>query len=464
MLWRQGYLPLRQWGVPETTKPGGLRPPRTRSVHTVRPTRHRPPDPVVGQELTLDVGPIAHGGHCVARYEGRVVFVRHALPGEQVRAVVTEGGKFWRADALEVLANPSPDRVPAVWPAAGPGGVGGAELSHVSLEGQRRWKAAVVAEQLQRLAGIERMVEVESAPGDEARGGMEYRTRIDLVVGRDGRVGMRKHRSHDVVPLAEMPLATAAVASLAEAEGVFTCTWEPGSRLELVAPACDSAPLLLIDGEVWRGGRVDRRENVRRSVAEEVQPVGSNKIYAYRVSGDGFWQNHREAPAVLTGTVVAALSDLLGGMTGASVLDLYAGAGLFTLPLADLVGESGCVFSIEGNPRAVRDARRNAHHLPQVTLLQGGVEEVLASPGDTLPDAVDAVVLDPPRTGAGRAVCDAIAALCPKRVVYVACDPAALARDVGYLAGHGYRLAGLRAFDLFPHTHHVECVTVLDRD
>jgi tRNA/tmRNA/rRNA uracil-C5-methylase (TrmA/RlmC/RlmD family) len=408
---------------------------------------------------------VAHGGHAVARLDGRVVFVRHALPGERVRAVVTEGGpKFWRADALEVIGDPSPDRVPSAWPQAGPGGVGGGELAFVSLDGQRRWKAAVVREQLQRLAGIDRDVTVEAAPGDEERGGLHYRTRVDLVADADGHAGMRRHRSHDVVALDSMPLGTAEVAALADAEAVFRRRWTPGARLELVAPASGSEPVLLVDGEPWRGGRGDRRPNARRAVAESVTPLraaGQQQTFSYRVAADGFWQNHREAPAVLAGAVL----DAAGDIDGATVLDLYSGAGLFTVPLAAAVGTGGRVVAVEGDSRAVKDARRNAHHLPQVDLRLGAVDRVLTdgdAGGAGVGDA-DVVVLDPPRSGAGRGVVASVAERRPARVVYVACDPAALARDVGLFAMLGYELADLRAIDLFPMTHHVEAVAQLVR-
>jgi len=430
-----------------------------------RPRRSAPrprpaaPDPEVGREVELEIGPVAHGGHCVARLDGRVVFVRHTLPGERVRARVTEtGSRFWRADAVEVL-EPSPDRVDSAWPEAGPGGVGGGELAHVALPAQRRWKAAVLTEQLQRLARLDREVEVEAAPGDDARGGLGYRTRVDLVTDAEGRAGMRRFRSHDVVPLTGMPLATAAVAALADAEGVWTRRWRPGARLELVAPADGADPVLLVDEVPWRRGRADTRPNARRAVAETVRAGGAE--HRYRVAAGGFWQVHRAAPDLLAGVVLDAAGDL----DGATVLDLYSGAGLFTVPLAAAVGGSGRVVAVEGDARAVKDARRNAHDLPQVELHLGSVDRVLAD-GDATGAAVggaDVVVLDPPRAGAGRAVVDAIAGRGPRRVVYVACDPAALARDVAYLGGHGYELTGLRAFDLFPMTHHVEAVAVLVR-
>lgn len=417
-------------------------------------TRQREVSAGTGQVLELEVGPVAHGGHCVARHEGRVVFVRHALPGERVRALVTEGGsRYWRADAVEVL-DASPDRVEPAWPAAGPGGVGGGELSHVALGAQRQWKADVVAEQLRHLAKIDREVTVEAAPGDDERGGLGYRTRIELVADEAGRAGMRRFRSHEVVPVDGMPLATEAVLALAAAEDVFTRTWEPEARLELVAPAGGDEPVLLVDGIPWRRGRADQRPNARRAVTEAVTVAG--REHRYRVAADGFWQVHREAPGVLAGAVL----DAVGDAPEATVLDLYSGAGLFTVPLAAAVGLDGRVVAVEGDARAVRDARRNAHDLPWVELHEGAVEAVLA---DVVPGVADVVVLDPPRAGAGRTVVDAIAERNPARIVYVACDPAALARDVAYLAGHGYALDGLRAFDLFPHTHHVEAVAVLTR-
>jgi tRNA/tmRNA/rRNA uracil-C5-methylase (TrmA/RlmC/RlmD family) len=439
----------------------GTGPRRPRTARPERATRTGEAD---GRVVELEIGPVAHGGHCVARLEGegspggrgRVVFVRHTLPGERVRARLSETGataSFWRADAVEVL-EASPDRVPSAWPEAGPGGVGGGELAHVALPAQRAWKAAVVAEQLRRLAHEERDVVVEAATGDDARGGLGWRTRIDLVADASGRAGMLGYRSHEVHPLTAMPLASERIAEL----DLFSRRWQPGTRIEAVAPAGD-APLVLVDGVPQVGGRPDTRPNARTSVREHLR-LGDRE-YTYRVAADGFWQVHRDAPAVLAGAVLEALGDV----DGATVLDLYAGAGLFTLPLADAVGVGGEVVSVEGDVRAVRDARRNVHDRRNVELHEGEVARVLSGAVDADSDVVhaDAVVLDPPRVGAGRKVVAAIAELRPERVVYVACDPAALARDVSYLAEAGYGLTGLRAFDLFPMTHHVECVAVLQR-
>ena len=412
-----------------------------------------------GSTVDLEIGPVAHGGHCVARLDGRVVFVRHTLPGERVRARLTDAGTdatFWRADAVEVL-DASPDRVESPWPEAGPGGAGGGELAHVALPAQRAWKRSVLAEQLRRLARLDLEPEVEAAPGDDERGGLAWRTRIDLHVDAEGRAGMRGHRSHDVVPLTGMPLATEHVAAL----GLFERRWPAGSRLEAVAPADGSPPLVLLDGAPFdlHSNRRDLRPNARAAVREQVEVGGTS--YTYRVAAAGFWQVHREAPALLAGRVLEAVGDV----AGATVLDLYSGAGLFASPLADAVGADGRLVSVEGDERAVRDARRNAHDRPQVELHAGDVLDALRGRRGDAPvlDAADVVVLDPPRTGAGRKVVDALAALRPRRIVYVACDPAALARDVALLGERGWSDVTITGHDLFPMTHHLEAVAVLDR-
>jgi tRNA/tmRNA/rRNA uracil-C5-methylase (TrmA/RlmC/RlmD family) len=418
----------------------------------------------VGDVLTLDVGAPVHGGHCLARHDGRVVFVRHALPGERVRAVLTEARRkgYWRADAIEVLTA-SPDRVESLWPAAGPGGVGGGELAHVSLPGQLAWKRDVITDALRRigrlgddhpaLAGLS----VERVPGDVERRGLHTRSRIELVADGEGRAGMHRYRSHEVLALTDMPLAAEPIA----AADLFGRTWRPGSTIEAVAPA-DGELLILVDGEPLRGGRRNVRERVRLSDGRE---------FAYRVAGSGFWQVHLEAPRILV-TAVLEAADV---DPGAGVWDLYSGAGLFTVPLADEVGPEGRVDAVEDDTRAIADARRNVHGLAQAVLHGGDVAAVLAGrngASGAAPDAgtgsahgpaphPDVVVLDPPRAGAGATVMDAVLAAGPDRIVYVACDPAALARDVAHARERGHELVSLRAFDLFPHTHHVECVAVL---
>ena len=394
--------------------------------------------PVVGEQVELVVGPVAHGGHCVARLDGRVVFVRHALPGERVRAKITDGGpgsRFLRADAVEVLLA-SPDRVVPPCPFAGPGRCGGCDWQHATVAAQRRLKALVIMEQLHRLAGVDRDVVVEPLRDDDD--GLGWRTRLQLAVAADGRPGLRRHRSHVVVPIDRCLIAHPAV----DETGVLRRRWRGQDDIEVIIGA-EGPPLVVADGQV------EPRRPGRRAAVREVA-LGRR----WRVSGSGFWQVHPAA----ADTLVSAVLRLLHPQRGEHGLDLYSGVGLFSAALALAVGDAGSVVAVESGVDAVADARRNLHDLPTVRLVEADVEEWLGRPG--LP-RTDVVVLDPPRSGARRAVVQRVAALHPRAVAYVACDPAALARDLAYFADAGYHLVELEAYDLFPMTHHVECIALL---
>ncbi len=391
--------------------------------------------------VRLTVGPVAHGGHCVARLDGRVVFVRHALPGETVSARLTEAGataRFWRADAVEVL-DPSPDRVPSRCPVAGPGGCGGCDWQHASLEAQRRLKGQVVAEQMRRLAGItvDPAPVAEAVPGDDE--GLRWRTRVRLAVCADGRAGLRRHRSHDVVALTDCPLAHPAL----ELPAVLAGRWPPGAEVLVTgAGAAGQPPTVAVAAPHGTRSGPRRRE----------EHAGGRR---WRVAASGFWQVHPGAAEAL----VQAVRAVLRPQPGERLLDLYSGVGLFSGCLADDLCPGGSAVAVESDADAVRDARRALHDVPSVRLLQAEVADALRS--DQVPDRCDLVVLDPPRRGAGRQVCAQVAARRPRAIAYVACDPAALARDVAVLRGLGYGLSALRVLDLFPMTHHVECVAAL---
>lgn len=421
-------------------------------------------EPAAPTVVEIAVERPAHGGHCVGRTGGRVVFVRHCLPGEKVLAALTQAGPqdaFWRAETVEVL-EASPDRVVSAWPAAGVGGVGGGELAHVELSAQRRWKTEVLVEQLQRLGRVSADqtagVAVVGVPGDDERGGLGYRTRVEFATTVRGELGMHKHRSREVVAVDEMPLAAPGLAEL----GVFQWQWPRKAQVKIVLPVGGDRELILVNGQPWRRSGADTRPSARRTVREVVQARcgGDDVRWEFKVAASGFWQVHDGAPALLTQRVVELAGDAVG--PGATVLDLYSGAGLLTAPLADVVTSSGLVVAVEQDRMAVRDARRGVAQQDHVRPVAGEVGKVLVE-GSQVPDRVDAVVLDPPRAGAGREVLSAVCAREPKRIVYVACDPASLARDVAYLAGHEYRLAHVEGHDVFPHTHHFESLAVFER-
>jgi tRNA/tmRNA/rRNA uracil-C5-methylase (TrmA/RlmC/RlmD family) len=390
----------------------------------------------VGTELELTVGSVGHGGFCVARHEGRVVFVRHALPGERVRAVVTEdrGGSYCRADAVAVL-DPVAGRVPPPCPVSGPGGCGGCDFQHVDPALQRQLKAQVVAEQLRRIAGLDVAVVVQELPG----GPLGWRTRTRLAVDSSGRAGFRAHRSHTVVPVPACPLA--APGSL---EQVLARRWRPGAELEVVADDSGQVHVAQLrpgrpPAQLRGSGRIVRRAASRR----------------WELSARSFWQVHPAA--------ADALADLVrkwaAAPRGGTAWDLYGGAGLFASVLADQVGATGSVTVVETSRRAAADGAAALSDLSQVSFVTGRVERAVAE----LPGQPDVVVLDPPRDGAGRQVAAAVTARQPARLVHLACDPAALARDLACYLKSGYRLLELRALDAFPMTHHVECVAALAR-
>ncbi|WP_293773041.1 class I SAM-dependent RNA methyltransferase [Sporichthya sp.] len=417
----------------------------------------------MGTEYEVEVGVVAHGGICVARHEGRVIFVRHALPGERVRARVTEGmpgDRFLRADAIEVLT-PSPDRVEPPCRYAGPGRCGGCDWQHATLAAQRKLKAAVLAEQLRRLAHLDLDPVVEAVPG--AEDGSGWRTRVRFAVDRAGRLGLRKSRSHEVVTITECFIAHPAVNGSGVLEAIWSETAEvavtaagSGERAVLIRPSGPPAhgraarprmdPLLDTDVELMPD--VPAGVSATERVVERV----GGRVYA--VPAGGFWQVHPAAASTLTEAVAEALVP----RPGEALLDLYAGSGLFAGVLAATVAPGGTVVAVEGDAAAVAAARDNLDGMPGVTVIADRVDHALA----VGVGPADLVVLDPPRTGAGRVVVEAIAALRPRRVVYVACDPAALARDIAIFAETGYALSGLRAFDLFPHTHHLEAVATLE--
>ncbi|WP_203914794.1 class I SAM-dependent RNA methyltransferase [Rhizocola hellebori] len=372
-------------------------------------------DFVVGDRVRVEVGKPAHGGHCVARHEGIVLFVRHALPGEAVVAEITELHKgYLRADAIEILTA-SPDRVAAPCPYSGPNLCGGCDLQHASAPAQRAWKTAVVREQLARLGGLPDVeVTVEALPDD----GFGWRTRVRYHIDALNRPGLLKHRSNEVVPIDRCLIAHPGIQEL----DVLQRRWPDADVVDVVAPAEGKA-------QIVAGQRISEFAVGRR----------------FDLAATAFWQVHPAAADTLAECVL----QFLAPKSGETALDLYGGAGLFAAALA----AQGCqVTMVEAAGEGVKAARRSLGDAVQV--VESSVERA------KLPSA-DLVVLDPPRTGAGARVVRKISALAPRAIAYVACDPAALARDLKTFGEEGWELTNIRAFDCFPQTHHVECVALL---
>jgi len=406
----------------------------------------------IGTIIELAVDKIAHGGISIGRLDGRVVFVSDAIPGETVRARVSDDRKksFWRADAVEVL-QASEYRREHVWSAAAidrdpRGRAGGAEFGHIALAHQRELKRQVLAESLQRMAGIESDVVVEPLPGDPAVNGLGWRTRIRLHIDDQGRLGPMASRSHSVIPVTDVPLATAAV----QAATPFAERFTGIDTLDVISPTT-SEPRLVIG---------EQKPTVIREVVGE---------RTFQLDDTGFWQVHRSAPVALTRAVQEAIDESLFDPR-AENLDLYGGVGLLAAAVAERFGPETRITSVESDERATDHASENLADWLGAAAETGRVDRWLrdldagASAADRDRLRAATIVLDPPRSGAGSEVMTVLGRLAPAQLVYVACDPVALARDVALAADSGYRLARIRAFDLFPHTHHVEAVATLVRD
>lgn len=430
----------------------------------------------------------ADQGRCVAHIDGRVVFVRFALPGELVRIALDEphdrDERFWTGEVVEVL-EASEDRVEPAWPMAGPvafgGGVGGADLVHVSLPGQIKWKAITVSEQMSRLGHVDVTVPVERVHGDEESKGFHWRTRIEMIADEEGRPSMRRRGTHVRVPIDTMPLATRTLLDVADANHVWSGGFEPGSQIRLSVPEPRHTPCHFEQGEPRSAPCHFERSEAQpknlsnyaiavngeiiagtRQLTEQVTVAGHE--FTYTVDANGFWQMHREAPVVLANHVIELVRGELQDAPSAVIWDLYSGSGLFTLPLAVLAAQRTHMLSVEGGSVAVKSQQSNlrALSLNNVDVRCSDVSRALTRVPAHL-SRPDVVVLDPPRAGAHAKVCRQIAAACPRSIIYIACDPASLARDTATLIELGYTLADIYAYDIYPMTHHVETVALFRR-
>lgn len=389
-----------------------------------------------GDLLEVTIEKVVHGGLFIARHDGAVIFVRHAIPGERCTIQVTStGSSFNRADVVSVQT-PSEFRVTAPCVFAHRNGCGGCDFQHIDPAHQRTLKSHVITEQFLRIAKKEIQVEVEEVGAPTA-----WRTRAIATTDRNGKLGFYKSRSHSIAPVDNCIICVDGIdfseIALRQLKGdlrVEVSASTTGERTIALAPTRGEEKARITEGPAVLHEKVIER--------------------TLEVSQDSFWQSHVRAPEVLT-TAVLDFAEL---KAGDHVLDLYGGVGLFAAAMLDAVGATGHVDLIEGSKTATADAARNFASCDNITIATGDVAKLL--PRIT---SADVVVLDPPRDGAGKEAIEQIARLQPRAIVYVACDPAALARDTAYLADHSYLLSGLRAFDLFPMTHHIECVALYER-
>lgn len=385
-------------------------------------------------ELTLTTGPAANGGSCVARHDGRVVFVRYALPGETVRVQVrAERGSYWHADVIEVV-EASPDRVASLCPIAGVHGAGCCDLAFAEPEAVRRLKGEVVANQLARLGGYEWSGVAEQVG---TAGSTGWRTRVRLDVSASGHAGFHRYHSSELYP--ELNCGQLRSGML---DGLDGSRWPPGAQLH-IAIDDDGIRHIVQSGP-------GKQTHVVEGQYEALQRIDGRE---WQVPVTAFWQAHRDAPEVYS----ALIRDAARLQPGMAAWDLYGGAGVFAAALAAAVGETGQVLTVDTSRGSARAARAALADLPWVSVVTDSVRRALTGRRDS----ADVAVLDPPRSGAGREIIDLVAGV--PRVIHIGCEAASFARDVGEYLRHGYAVEQLRVFDAFPLTHHVECVAVLTR-
>jgi len=380
----------------------------------------------IGDNIEVEIGPIAHGGHFVARHNGQVIFVRHGITNERVIVEITSvSSKLARGDAIKIL-KPSPDRIKQVCKYAVPGGCGGCDFQHIKVSAQRELKRVVIKDQFSHIGKIEVDPDIISV---EPSNGLHWRTRFDFAVSNNGRAGLYSPRTKDVVEIDQCMIASKVIND----SGIFERKWKGKDRIRVSSSSAD-------EKNISRAGR-----NISGPPLMH-EAVGD---YLYEISPESFWQGHKNAPV----TLIKVAMELMELNAGDVVCDLYGGVGLFTMAISKKVGETGYVHLVESDDYAVKDARKIFKNHKNVLVRKGRVEKELP-----LVDSVDVILLDPPRNGAGKLVVDQMVSKNPKTIVYVSCDPASLARDTQLLLGNGYFLDKLIAVDLFPMTHHIECI------
>jgi 23S rRNA (uracil1939-C5)-methyltransferase len=386
-----------------------------------RPGRDAPP----ADEAIVSIERLAGGGEGVGRLpDGRAIFVAFTAPGDRVRVRVVESRKRFARGSLLAVLEPGPARRE---PRCAVHGVcGGCDWQHLAYPAQLEAKRGILVDALERVGRLAVPGEVQIIGSPREFG---YRSRARLL-RRDGRVGFRRRRSHELCAVERCPVLEPALdAELA--------------RLAAAAPG-------LGEGEV------------ELAAASDLQ-VGAESL---RISPGVFAQANPGLLEGLVEAVIAPVAEMVNAsapLTLGTILELYAGAGLFTLPLARLASPQAGLLAVESNPQACEDLSVNlarAGLADRVRIRVEPVEQALDNLDEERPSVA---VLDPPRIGMAPGAADRLARLGPSRIVYVSCNPATLARDLALLCAGGYSLGRVVALDMFPQTAHVEAVALLDR-
>jgi tRNA/tmRNA/rRNA uracil-C5-methylase (TrmA/RlmC/RlmD family) len=376
--------------------------------------------------ITVSIGPIAHGGHFISRHNGQVVFVRHAITDEVAVVKITSiGSKIAFGDAIEII-EPSKDRVNAPCKYSSPELCGGCDFQHISMAAQLKFKKIVIEEQFERIANIKISPEVINAGIDS---GLHWRTHLDFAISKNGKVGLYSFKTKEVIEIEECLIAVNPINKL----NIFNSKWDGEERLSVFASSLNEVSIHRLDKNI--------------SGPSEINEVVEGN--SYNISHGSFWQSHKNAPKIL----INKLMEFANFETGDRVCDLYGGVGLFTAPILKIIGETGEIHLIETNNRCIKDAKKIFEKKKNVIIHHGKVEQKLGKIKN-----IDAIVMDPPRTGATKQVINQIVEKKARSIIYISCDPSSLARDTKILLNSSYTLDKIIGLDLFPMTHHIECI------
>ena len=376
--------------------------------------------------ITLSIGSIAHGGHFIARHNGQVIFVRHAITDEIAIVKITSiGSKIAFGDAIEIL-KPSKDRVIAPCKYSSPELCGGCDFQHISTAAQLKLKQLVVEEQFERIANIKISPEILNAG---IVSGLHWRTHLDFAISNNGKVGLYSFKTKKVVEIDECLIAVNAINQL----DIFKSKWDGDERLSVFASSLKEVSIHRSDQKISGPSKIN-------------EVVEGN---SYTISHGSFWQSHKNAPKILIKKIIEFANLELGDR----VCDLYGGVGLFTAPILKVIGEIGEIHLIESNSRCIKDAKKIFENKKNVIIHHGKVEQKLGKIKN-----IDVIIMDPPRTGATKQVINQIIEKKARSIVYISCDPASLARDTKVLLKNYYSLEKIVGIDLFPMTQHIECI------
>jgi 23S rRNA (uracil1939-C5)-methyltransferase len=421
-------------------------------------------------ELRVNIESMAFKGFGVARVHGKVIFIPYCVTGDEIWVEIVEEKKNYSMGKLKKIIKPSPWRVDPKCPYFGR--CGGCQWQHIDASIQGELKKEILKEVLKRLGGLKEMPCIGLVPSPQPYG---YRVRVQLKAKGES-IGYYQERSHRLVDINHCPIAHPLINQILPSLRAVPLFFARMDEIEMNVSPEEGKGVLIIhtpsfqqgmenfmneflqDHPVLKGIAVKKKEGFTffgeppLYFTVPLNRSGEKRYLTFRTSPESFFQVNLEQNQRLIRTVIE-FGDV---KKDEKVLDLYAGVGNFTLPLATKAKE---VLGIEGNSMAVEDAQFNAEEngIKQCRFILGRVEEVLKH---WRSERYDLIVLDPPRTGC-KAVADQMVGLKPKKIVYISCEPTVLSRDLRLFLKRGYQLQKLTLIDMFPQTYHMEVVALL---